>query len=722
MRRLVLLIVVIAGCEGPAGPTGNPGGTGSDGPQGPTGPVGDPGDPGGPGSDGTSPWFTAPGVELAITDLAFSGGEATVSFTLTDSKGAPLDRTGKLTDGGVSTGFVLAQLAQNPDGSPAQYTAYTTRIQTTPGGDSAVQANTDSGGTYETVDVTKGQYRYTFAADVGAYDASLTQTVAGNATRTQGDGTQSLDATDFSVGVSDPPVTRTVIEEAQCNNCHGDLEGHGGHWKATTQCVLCHQPQSTDPDTGNTVDFKVMIHRIHRGADLPSVQAGTPYQIIGYGQSVHDFSTVAFPQPINRCEACHAGAQGDYWKTRDSMAACGSCHDDVSFAETVPPGMVAHPGGPQADNAQCAVCHPSTGGLAGISTKHYTGELAPTAPHLQIAIDGVSRTPAGSAPTVDFTVTIDGAGRDIVTAPLDRLRVTFAGPTTDIAQYWQVSIQNGGVTQTNGTLTALDAANGKFEFVPDASGVVPTGATGSYQAGMEARIVDAAGTRFASNNPVLAFAVTDQAAVPRRTVVAVASCNKCHNDLSLHGGSRHDPQYCVFCHNRTNDSWSTTRYETGSVLAESLDFKVYIHKIHMGERLTTPYKRITGVSQANPGGTGANDFDETRFPRDVATCTACHVDTSYALPLSTTLGPSLTAEWSCLEGPTADTNDYCDSPNWVSTDLPLAPEVAVCTSCHDAGYVAVHAALNTTTDGKTACATCHGPGAIEDVQVVHGMK
>jgi len=719
MRRLVLLLlVVVAGCEGPAGPAGNPGGTGSDGAQGPTGPVGDPGDPGSPGSDGISPWFTAPGLDLTITDLTFSGGQAIVSFTLTDGKGAALDSSGKLTDGTVSTGFVLAQLAQNADGTPGQYTAYTTRVQTAPDGTSAVQANTDSGGTYEVVDVTKGQYRYTFAADVSAYDGNLTQTVAGNATRTMNDGTRALAATDFSVGT----VTRTVIEESQCNNCHGDLEAHGGHWQATTQCVLCHQPQTTDPDTGNTVDFKVMIHKIHRGDELPSVVAGTPYQIIGYGQSVHDFSTVAFPQPINRCEACHAGDQGDYFKTRDSIAACGSCHDTTSFADTVPAGMVKHPGGPQPDNKQCPVCHPSEAGLAGVVKVHYTGTLAASAPQLHITIDSVSNTPAGAAPTVDFTVTVDGQGRDVITSPLDRLRVTFAGPNTDIAQYWQVQIQNNGVTQSNGTLTAIDAAAGKFEFVPNAANVVPAGATGSYSAGMEARIVDAAGNRYPSNNPVVAFGVTDTTPVARRTVVDVANCNKCHNDLSIHGGSRHDTNYCVFCHNRNNDLWGVPRFETGTVLAESLDLKSYIHKIHMGERLTEPFVFTSGVSAANPGGTRTTNFGETRFPRDVATCTACHVDTSYVLPLSTTLGPSLTAEWSCTEDPAADTDDYCTGTNWVSQDLPLAPEVAVCTSCHDAPYVAVHAALNTTTDGKTACATCHGPGAIEDVQVVHGLK
>jgi len=173
---LVLVPVGLFGaCEGPAGPPGAPGTPGSDGAPGTPGDAGTPGEPAGP-----APWLTQPGVDLQVTKLAFAGAAATVSFTLTDGSGAALDTTGRLTDGTVAVSFVLAQLGENADGSAAQYTAYTTRIQTSPiTSASAVQATNESSGTLGVVDATKGTYTYQVAAPLTGMLPAATQTVGG---------------------------------------------------------------------------------------------------------------------------------------------------------------------------------------------------------------------------------------------------------------------------------------------------------------------------------------------------------------------------------------------------------------------------------------------------------------------------------------------------------------------------------------------------------------
>ena len=46
------------------------------------------------------------------------------------------------------------------------------------------------------------------------------------------------------VAVTDaqPVPRRTVVETAQCNNCHQTLEAHGGPRTNTQYCIMCHNP------------------------------------------------------------------------------------------------------------------------------------------------------------------------------------------------------------------------------------------------------------------------------------------------------------------------------------------------------------------------------------------------------------------------------------------------------------------------------------------------
>ncbi len=706
--------VFVAACHGGDGPAGPPGSPGD------PGPPGSPGEGGVPGQPGEGVWLTGPGLDVQIESAALGeDGVATADVVVTDGDGVALDVDGLHTEGAVSLSFVLASYEELADG-PGPYTAYSTRPQTSDiTGETADQAAADSGGTLELVDAATGRYRYTFGTVAATADRRRTHTVGAWASRTVGAERAFDDATyDFVPDGSHEPGARRIVSTEACNTCHGSLGEHGGARRSLEVCALCHNPQSSDPDTGNTVDLDVMIHRIHRGASLPSVAAGEPYQIIGYMGSVHDYSTVHFPQPIERCTVCHQGEDADLYATRPSKGTCTSCHDDVVFDDPVPAGKRLHSGGRQPDDAMCAVCHPSTGSLAGIRDVHLTPAVDP-GPDVALDILQMVDTAPGETPTLRFRVTVDGAPRDIATSPLTSLRATLAGPNSDFAEYWQATIQGGGAA---GTLTPVDAAAGEFDYTLPAAAAIPTTAAGSYSVGLEGYLQPSGGARSSAPNPVAAFAVTDATAVPRRTVVGVGRCNNCHFELGEHGGQRNDPNYCVMCHQPSNaNDERAPRFEDETVLVESVDLKVMIHRIHMGEELSQPYELggFPAPTAANPGGTPI-DFGETRYPRTRADCAACHESGTWRLPLTGDRQPTRLEVRTCVEPPGDDADDYCTGSAWtVEEVISLPPETAACTSCHDAPHVLAHAQVMTTAMGVESCATCHGPGSVEDVEVVH---
>jgi OmcA/MtrC family decaheme c-type cytochrome len=93
-----------------------------------------------------------------------------------------------------------------------------------------------------------------------------------------------------------------------------------------------------------SVHFKYMIHKIHRGADLER-----DYIVYGYRSSIHDeYNDVHYPGELSNCEGCHEEgtytlplpegrldtvAPGDFWSPMQPVAsACLSCHDGAPAA------------------------------------------------------------------------------------------------------------------------------------------------------------------------------------------------------------------------------------------------------------------------------------------------------------------------------------------------------------------------------------------------------
>jgi OmcA/MtrC family decaheme c-type cytochrome len=715
------------GNQGPPGTSGQPGPNGEAGPigppsdAGPPGEVGPPGEAGpvGPGYDGGLQSYGVSGTGLALTieDTSIdSAGVAKVKFKLADSAGAPLDVNGILTEGKVTMRFIIAYLDTDGAGNPTQYQNYITTSVTSPiTSVTTDQPSSDSAGSF--TELLPGEFEYTLKTAITVADAKKTHTTGIYAYRDFDSKRYVANAEWSWVPGGGTPADRELVKQDNCNSCHGQLAVHGGQRRDIELCTLCHTAGNIDPDTGNSIDFRVMIHKIHHGDELPSVLAGTPYQIIGFNQSVNDFSDVAFPQPVQSCDKCHGGAaQGDVWQTTPSRAACGACHDRTSWDATVPAGYTAHPGGVMTDDSTCTICH-KVGGLASVVSKHYTTMTDPAATKLAVTIDGVTNTAPGQVPVVSFTITKNGTPLDMLVNPLTSLTATWAGPTAEVENMVQYKMQGSGAV---GTLSAINASAGQFSYTfPSA---VASSATGSYAVGMEGYIQPTStDPRYSLHNPVAYAAVTDATAQPRRMVVDEQNCNSCHGQLEAHGGARNNPQYCVLCHNPNLDNQGrVARFESSSVLAHTVHFKALIHGIHMGENHQQPY--VLGgfptPTTTNPGGTPI-DFGKLLFPRPQNDCAGCHKSNTWQLPVPATSLPSKQETLTCTEDPAADGNDYCDTRSSVVSYL--NPTAAACTACHDAPSTIAHAELNTTSSGVEACETCHGTGKVYDIDVFHAL-
>src|SRR5215471_66373 len=283
--------------------------------------------------------YIRPGVKVKVTSAAIAkDGTITARVKVSDPKDVPLDMNGVNTPGPITLRFIAAYI---PTGQ-TEYTAYTTTVlkATLNNNPSQTQASTDSGGTFATN--ADGDYTYTFKTKAPTnFDTKATHTIGVSAQRNLSEfmtydewSETANDTFNFVPDGSAVKTVRSVVPTSACNQCHDPLFGHGGSRLTVEMCILCHTPQTINPDTNLSQDMPVLIHKIHMGKNLPSVQAGTPYRIWHRG-AWSDFSKVGFPSGTNElmtCTVCHQNApQADNYKTRPTAAACGACHDDVNF-------------------------------------------------------------------------------------------------------------------------------------------------------------------------------------------------------------------------------------------------------------------------------------------------------------------------------------------------------------------------------------------------------
>ena len=752
-------------------------GSGSTGAQGPAGPSGPPG----PTVESAQ---NAQSLHLTITKVSIAA-TSTVAFKATDPDrdDEPVTRIP-----GSTLEVIIAKLVPGTNGDAdhwQNYINHTVQPYTT-GQQAEIQPETDSGGTL--TDNGDGTYLYTFGTDLTnvtqpvavPFQASLVHRVAINIR------SSTLPAANDAIYTWVPATGQTknldareIVTTASCNQCHDHLEAHGGPRKNTAECVLCHNPGNTSLN-GNSLDFKVYIHKIHDAAGLPSVLAGTPYVLIGYRGSTNDFSSVVFPQDIRNCTKCHDPAnpetpQAARFETRPTMAACGSCHDNVDFAQGKAGG---HPGGVETDNSQCTVCHTENSVAGSVAESHVIPQKVAAA-NYQYNILSINNGGPGQKPVIRFSVTnpnnndqpYDLATDPNFTASGARLGLDIGWTTpgypnsysnfdsgSNPGQPVEIAIDSGG------TLNATDNGDGTYTVTSPVP--IPTTAVGTGVVAMEGHPngdYDGSGS-YATAIPVTSavkyFGITDATPQPPVAPAQVVSfdkgCERCHshNDgLAMHGANRVDNlEVCVICHNPndtdvgmrpTDPDGISNGVNTAAVDGleqQAIDFPRHIHAIHASmESPQGPAFRaepwiVYGYFNS------VNNFGDLRFPGILSDCSQCHTATGYQLPLPSgemgttvdtlaTVGKSSPYGAQLFYGPTGATTVPADQAVFKR----ITPTAAACSACHDSSLAVEHMKQNGAMfdavqsligpdDATETCAVCHGPGRVEDVSKVHDVS
>jgi OmcA/MtrC family decaheme c-type cytochrome len=362
--------------------------------------------------------------------------------------------------------------------------------------------------------------------------------------------------------------------------------------------------------------------------------------------------------------------------------------------------------------------------LLGCSGGGSGGDSGPAAPPsggvvasaLNIAITGVT---INSPPVVTFKVS-DQAGVPVANLAAADLRFNIAKlmPGSDGApSTWQNYInrvRDGAVQGSQersaagfvfGTLDNHGNGNYTYTFATDirnpAANPCPapcTDADGrpldiSYEPGLTHRVaIQQANSAYPRASGVFDFVPAGGGAATRRDVVATATCNTCHNELSAHG-TRVDTRLCVTCHNP--GSWVAGAPNT------TVDFKAMIHRIHYNNNGAA----LPSVIAGTPYKIGNADFSEVVFTQDVRNCARCH------------------------DGTPGAANATAQGDNWK-----MQPNAAACGSCHDDVYFGAmpdpakpyqtkaHPG-GVMTDSST-CAMCHAAGRYtddKDIVVAHNF-
>ena len=609
-------------------------------------------------------------------------------------RSAPVVNFTVFSDGAVKQGlkltdmsFAIAKLVPASNGNPARWESYVSRVEKTTGANAvgsgpggtpvlaeALQATTDpkpAAQADQLVYNASGYYTYTFSTnitDAGStfgvvFEPGLTHRIAIQLSYTNAAGQVvrvnpyfdvTFDANGNSVAVTDPAKTQVIAVVNSCNGCHEKLALHGGGRVDVQYCVMCHNPGTTDANSGNVLTMATMTHKIHAGRLLadPSTLGNYDYVIWGYQSSKHDYSEVGYPQDLRNCSVCHTEAnpatpQGGYWATKPSKEACLTCHTSsqgTTFYTTHTDYAIALVG-PNAKpldipNGECAQCHRV--GTAVSSERVHWNQSEDHSAKYKVNIESATFDPAGRKVTVKYSVAdptrnnalwnlvtpdCTGSGPTLAcsnTTQFGNLRFYLAyanivGQPTSVTEF---TAYNNGGSGANAYLYkgVNDGGNRYTVDIPVPADTATSVAQGTARVVGIGQIVEPALQTMSAIDPrppvqptqlvnvvaqnTYADVVLSGAMNPRRQVVSNEKCSVCHAALgtttgsntqafAFHGGARHTVESCVLCHDQNR--YSSTVMTSGRALSENYSFKRMIHGIHGNSRRLHPFTHGNNV-------------------------------------------------------------------------------------------------------------------------------
>jgi len=192
--------------------------------------------------------------------------------------------------------------------------------------------------------------------------------------------TSNAGTADFLFGGVTEIVPHEIIStSANCYTCHNDVIFHGGGRRGLDACLTCHslsgnedKPRWDTPKvgtsttntaltTGVAIEFRQMLHKIHRGSGLANAATYTVVGNQGNPSTFEEINFPAMPGGVRQCVRCHGN---DAWKApaartheladvpvKTWTTVCSACHDsdlaEIHFAINTSSG----------GDESCAVCH-----------------------------------------------------------------------------------------------------------------------------------------------------------------------------------------------------------------------------------------------------------------------------------------------------------------------------------------------------------------------------